>query len=165
MVRSKAKRSHLFYLLPLLFLLTACSSEPELTALDIVRSTYDGENAEENSRHLQRYLHKDVSWTEAAGFPYAGTYVGWDAIRKHVFMRLADEWESFRFVPEAFVADAGRVVAYGTYSGTYKRTGKYMETRVAHVWKVQNKQIISFEQFVDSKLVADAMKETTEVYE
>lgn len=45
--------------------------------LDIIRSTYEGESAV-NAKNLLDSLAPDVKWTEAAGFPYAGTYKGAD---------------------------------------------------------------------------------------
>jgi ketosteroid isomerase-like protein len=50
------------------------------------------------------------------------------------------------------------VVAYGTYTGTYKITGKSFEARVAYVWKLKDGKIVNFEQFVDSQPVNNAMK-------
>jgi len=50
------------------------------------------------------------------------------------------------------------VVAYGTYRGTYKRTGKYFEARVAHLWTLRGGKITRFEQFVDSRTVAAALE-------
>lgn len=44
-----------------------------LTNLDIIRATYEG-SSEDNGRNLQAALAPDARWTEAAGFPYAGTY-------------------------------------------------------------------------------------------
>ena len=41
-------------------------------------------------------LADDVSWTEAAGFPYAGTYLGPDAVAAGVFQRIHDEWDTTR---------------------------------------------------------------------
>ncbi|HBF46615.1 MAG TPA: ketosteroid isomerase, partial [Shewanella frigidimarina] len=46
---------------------------------------------------------------------------------------------------------------YGTYSGTNKATGRYFKARVAHLWTLKDGKVISFEQFVDSKTVCDAM--------
>ena len=40
--------------------------------LDLIRSTYEGPS-EENGKHLLAALAPDAEWTEAAGFPYAGT--------------------------------------------------------------------------------------------
>ena len=125
--------------------------------LEIVKSTYEGKTSMENGKNLQQHLASNATWTEAAGFPYAGTYIGFEAIAKNVFSRLGSEWLDYKFVPEEYVASGDKVVAYGTYSGTYKKTGKYFEARVAHVWKLEEGKIVSFEQFVDSKMVTNAM--------
>ena len=42
------------------------------TNVDIIRATYEG-SSEENGRNLLAVLSPDAIWTEAAGFPYAGT--------------------------------------------------------------------------------------------
>ncbi|MBO9691683.1 nuclear transport factor 2 family protein [Chryseobacterium sp.] len=124
--------------------------------IDIIKSTYEGKNSEENGRNLAKYADPDISWTEAKGFPYGGTYIGLNNITENVFRRLGDEWRNYKFTPENYLSDNDQVVAYGTYSGTNNSTGRYFEARVAHLWKLQNGKIISFEQFVDSKTVADA---------
>ncbi len=36
----------------------------------------------------------NISWTEAEGFPYAGTYSGPDAVLQGVFMPLGTEWDT-----------------------------------------------------------------------
>ena len=63
-----------------------------------------------------------------------------------------------KFTPEDYVASDDKVVAFGTYTGTYKLTSKAFTARVAHVWKLKDGKIVSFEQFVDSKPVNDSMK-------
>ena len=128
-----------------------------MTNLDIVKSTYEGKTSEENGRNLKRYITSNTLWTEAAGFPYAGTYKGFDDIEKNVFARLGGEWNDYKFVVEDYVAAGDKVFAYGTYSGIYKTTGKFFTARVAHLWILKDGKIKSFEQFVDSKTVSDAM--------
>ncbi|KQT22510.1 ketosteroid isomerase [Chryseobacterium sp. Leaf405] len=123
--------------------------------VDIIRSTYEGKNSEENGRNLEQHADALISWTEAKGFPYGGTYVGMDSIAKNVFSKLGSEWKDYKFTPENYLSDGDQVVAYGTYSGTNKTTELYFEARVAHLWKLKDGKIISFEQFVDSKTVAD----------
>jgi hypothetical protein len=51
-------------------------------------------------------LAQDVSWVEAEGFPYGGTYSGPDAVLENVFMKLGTEWEGFSAVPHEFVQNA-----------------------------------------------------------
>jgi uncharacterized protein len=129
-----------------------------MTNLEIIKSTYEGKTSEENGRNLAKHVADDIHWTEAKGFPYGGTYIGLDNIIKNVFSRLAGEWIDYKFTPEDYVACEDKVVAYGTYTGAYKLTGKSFEARVAHIWKLENGKITSFEQFVDSRMVNDAMR-------
>lgn len=139
--------------------LAGCSfNNNNMTNLEIVKSTYEGKTSAENGKNLEKHLAPDATWTEAAGFPYGGTYTGFEAISKNVFFRLATEWVDYKFVPEGYLADGNKVIAYGTYSGIYKTTGKLFKARVTHLWKLKDGRIISFEQFVDSQLVNDAMK-------
>lgn len=129
-----------------------------MTNLEIIKSTYEGKTSEENGQNLAKYVAEDISWTEAKGFPYAGAYIGLEEISKHVFSRLGSEWIDYKFTPEDYVASDDKVVAYGTYTGTNKNTGKSFEARVAHVWKLKEGKIRSFEQFVDSQPVNNSMK-------
>lgn len=129
-----------------------------MTNLEIIKSTYEGKTSEENGRNLAKYVAEDISWTEAKGFPYAGTYIGLENVTKNVFRRLGSEWVDYKFTPEDYVANDDKVVAYGTYTGTYKVTGKSFVARVAHVWKLKDGKIKSFEQFVDSQIVNNVIK-------
>jgi ketosteroid isomerase-like protein len=129
-----------------------------MTNLEIVKSTYEGKSSEENGRNLAKYVAHNILWTEAKGFPYAGTYIGLKDVTNNVFTRLRSEWIRYKFTPEDYVAADDKVVAFGTYSGPYKKTNKYFEARVVHVWQLKDGKIISFEQFVDSQTVNDAIK-------
>lgn len=133
---------------------TARQTDANLT---LVKSTYEGSSSAENAKNLQHALASDARWTEAAGFPYAGTYVGFSAIAAKVFARLETEWDNYRVDIEDYVAQGDKVFAFGTYSGTYVKTGKYFSARVAHLWKIHSGKIVSFEQFVDSHTVVNAM--------
>ena len=143
----------------LLLVMSSCTFKQEaMTNLEIIKSTYEGKTSEENGKNLAKHIAKNISWTEAKGFPYAGTYIGLESITQNVFKRLGSEWIDYKFTPEDYISNEDKVVAYGTYSGTYKNTNKYFEARVAHIWKLNNGKIISFEQFVDSKSVDDAIR-------
>lgn len=100
----------------------------------------------------------DIRWTEMAGFPYAGTYVGPESVRLNVFGRLGEEWDGYRADPEVFVADGDQVVAFGVYSGTYRATGKHMQARFVHHWRLDDGQVVRFEQYTDTALVRAAME-------
>lgn len=123
---------------------------------DLIRRTYEG-SSEENGRNLLAVLHPDVEWTEAEGFPYAGTYVGVDALMAGVFARLASEWIGYRSEVHTYLADDDRIAAFGVYSGTYKATGKSMRAAFAHLYEIEDGKIRRMTQYVDTVMVTKAL--------
>lgn len=101
----------------------------------------------------------DIRWTEMAGFPYAGTFIGPEAVRANVFNRLAQDWDGYRADPELYVSDGDQVVAFGTYSGTFQATGKHMRARFVHHWQLADGQVVRFEQYTDTAVVRAAMEQ------
>jgi uncharacterized protein len=124
--------------------------------LDLIRATYEG-SSEENGRNLLAALAPDAEWTEAEGFPYAGTYVGPAAIIAGVFQRLGTEWVDYRATVHSFMEDGDRVAAFGVYSGTYKATGKAMRAEFVHLYEVRDGKIARMRQYVDTAMVRQAM--------
>jgi ketosteroid isomerase-like protein len=102
-------------------------------------------------------LAPDVQWTEMAGFPCAGTHVGPQAVIENVFSVLGREWDGYRFTLTALLDAGPQVVGVGTYTGTYRATGRAMTARVVHVWALEAGKVVRFEQFTDTLLVARAM--------
>ncbi len=100
----------------------------------------------------------DIEWTEAEGYPYAGTYVGQDAVVQSVFARLATEWEGYRAVPDSYVAEGDTVVALGHYSGRYNKTGKGFRAPFVHVWTARNGALVKFVQHTDTAIVQRALE-------
>lgn len=127
------------------------------TNLDIIRATYEGPS-EENGKNLLAVLAPDATWTEAAGFPYAGTYIGPEQIVAGVFQRLGTEWEGYNAKVHTYLADGERVAAFGVYSGTYRKTGKAMTATFAHLYRLKDGKIVSMEQYVDSHPVQQALQ-------
>ena len=102
-------------------------------------------------------LAPDVSWTEAGGSPYGGTYRGPDAVLQNVFMRIGTEWDGYSAVAHEIVDGGDTVVALGTYDGTYRTTGKRFQAPFAHVWKLRDGKIASFHQHTDTALIRQAL--------
>lgn len=123
---------------------------------ELIRKTYAG-SSEENAEHLLAVLSPDVEWTEAEGFPYAGTYVGVEALMRGVFHRLAREWADYTASVHTYLADGERVAAFGVYSGTYKATGKSMRAHFAHLYELRDGRIVRMQQYVDSAMVRHAI--------
>ena len=129
------------------------------TNLEVIQATYEG-SSEENGKHLLAALAPDATWTEAAGFPYAGTYTGPEEIVAKVFRRLATEWVGYKAVVHTYLADGDRVAAFGVYSGTYAKTGKSMSASFAHLYRLKDGKIVTMEQYVDSAMVQRAITTT-----
>ena len=124
---------------------------------DIIRNVYDAFGKGDIPTVLGS-MDPNVEWREADGFPYAGTYVGPDAVLQGVFMRLGSEWDGFRAEPDE-VLDAGdTVVGLGYYSGRYKATGKEFRAQFAHVFRLRDGKIVKFQQHTDTALVQAALR-------
>lgn len=128
-----------------------------MSSYDVIRAHYAGSDNGDIAAMMAPITDR-TAWTEMAGFPYAGTYVGRDAIVAGVFTRIGAEWDGYTFALERLVDGGDTVVGIGTYSGTYRKTGKPMSARVVHVWDVRDGKVVRFEQFTDTKLVAEATR-------
>ncbi|MBR0870993.1 nuclear transport factor 2 family protein [Bradyrhizobium tropiciagri] len=103
-------------------------------------------------------LNENVEWTEAERFPYyAGTWHGPEAVLENLLVRVATDWDGFAALPSDFVSEGNRVVALGTYVGTYKRTGRQISVPYAHVWTVTGETLSKFVQFTDTAKVLEAL--------
>jgi ketosteroid isomerase-like protein len=100
----------------------------------------------------------NISWTDAEGFPYGGTYIGPDAVLQNVFARLGSEWTGYAAVPNELLESGDTVVALGEYSGTYNATGKSFKAPFAHVWRFGGTSITSFMQYTDTAVVQRALQ-------
>ena len=125
--------------------------------VDLIRDAYEA-FAKGDVGTVLGLLSPEISWTEAEGFPYGGTYVGPQAVLEKVFMRLGTEWEGYAAVPHEFIDGGDSVVALGKYSGTYKATGKSFQADFAHVWKMKDGKAVKFVQYVDTALVQRALE-------
>jgi uncharacterized protein len=94
-------------------------------------------------------LDDHVMWTDAEGFPYAGTYRGPDSVASNVFARIGSEWDAYEVRPARFIAQGSYVVVLGEYRGTYRATGKSVTAPFAHVWQFVDRRVASFRQFTD----------------
>ncbi|MGD2203805.1 nuclear transport factor 2 family protein [Microbacterium maritypicum] len=125
---------------------------------DIIREHYAASDRGDLDGMLAPFA-PDVRWTEAAGFPYAGTYIGPDAVAANVFRRIQEDWDGYTVAIDEVIDAGDVVVGIGTYSGTFRRTGRFFAARVAHVWRLTDGEVVAFEQFTDTELVARALRD------
>jgi len=105
-------------------------------------------------------LDPNVEWTEAERFPYySGTWHGPQAIVDNLLVPLDRDWASFSITPRDFVAESDRVVTFGTYAGTYRRTGRSMTAAFAHLWTIRDEKIVGFAMHTDTAKVLEATQD------
>ena len=75
--------------------------------VELIRGVYDAFARGDISAVLAAFM-PETEWTEAEGFPYAGTYKGPDAILQGVFMRLGTEWDRYKRFPTSSLLRATR---------------------------------------------------------
>jgi len=99
-----------------------------------------------------------IAWTEADGFPLAGTYIGPQAVVEKVFMRLGEFSDNWAVEVDRLIADGDTVVADGRYTWNHKETGAPCAVRMAHVWTLANGKAVRFLQHVDSARVRELIE-------
>jgi uncharacterized protein len=97
----------------------------------------------------------DIAWTEADGFPLAGTYIGPQAVLENVFMRLGEFSDNWAVSVDRYIADGDTVVADGKYTWNHKESGEPCEVRMAHIWTLADGKATRFLQHVDSAKVRE----------
>jgi ketosteroid isomerase-like protein len=102
----------------------------------------------------------NIEWREAEGNPYkpdGGAWIGGDAILQNLFMRLGTEWDGFTVTPKEFHDAGDSIVVECGYTGVYRATGKRINAQACHVWKFSDGKVTSFQQYVDTGQMQDAM--------
>lgn len=102
----------------------------------------------------------DIEWREADGHPYqpdGKPWIGVDAVRQNLFNNLDSEWDGFTVSPQAYHDAGDTVVVECRYTGTHNATGKSLNAQACHVWKLRDGKVKSFQQYVDTAQLLDAM--------
>jgi steroid delta-isomerase-like uncharacterized protein len=104
----------------------------------------------------------NIIWNEAESNSLAdgNPYVGPDAVLQGVFSRLGEKYASFGLKDiELHDMSNNQVLATLRYDATMKHTEKTIDVQVAHLWSLKDGKIIGFQQYVDTKKLADAEKQ------
>ncbi|HSB28499.1 MAG TPA: nuclear transport factor 2 family protein [Pyrinomonadaceae bacterium] len=126
--------------------------------VQIVREIYEAFGSGDVPGVLSKFA-PDIHWMEAENFIYAdrNPYIGPQAVLEGVFLRFVSEWNNFTVTTEAVLGVSDQVVTLGSYSGTYKATGKSVQAQMVHVWTIADGKAIKFQQHTDTKQFADAV--------
>lgn len=104
-------------------------------------------------------MSEDIEWWEAEGNPwYPGrAFIGPQQVVDGVFARIGAEMEGFEIIPEHFLSDGDQVVMIGRYRGKGIATGNLLDAQALHIWTVRDGKVVRFQQFVDTRQLADVL--------
>ena len=86
----------------------------------------------------------DVVWTILEGLPYAGTYVGTDAIIENVFSEISVLWPDFKVEPIAYFESGDKVFVHVKISIAGK------QTEALHMVTMKDGKQVAFTPFENS---------------
>ena len=86
----------------------------------------------------------DVVWTILEGLPYAGTYVGTDAIIEKVFSQIGVLWPDFKVEPMAYFESGDKVFVHVKISIAGK------QTEALHMVTMKDGKQVAFTPFENS---------------
>lgn len=128
--------------------------------IGVIQKLYD-DFATGNVDAVLAAMDPNIVWNEAEGNALAdgNPYIGPEAVANGVFGRVLEQWDDFKLVNiQLHEMSENQILATLRYNATVKATGKKVDAQVAHHWKLNNGKIVSFQQHVDTKQLADAAK-------
>jgi uncharacterized protein len=142
--------------------MTACSqSQNSNPNVEIVQGIYEAFAAGDGGAVLATFS-PEIIWNEAESNSLAdgNPYVGPMAVAEGVFGRIGQEWETFTLTDQTLYAvGEDMVLATGRYRGTHAITGKSINAQHVHLWWFEDGLVTRFQQYVDTKQLAEAETE------
>lgn len=103
---------------------------------------------------------EDITWTYYGGqgrIPFAGVYTGHEGVERF-FADFGAVATPVGMDLESFSASGDTVFVTGIETTTINATGKTYAAPWVHVLKIKDGKIVSYEEYIDSALVADAFE-------
>lgn len=104
-------------------------------------------------------MNANIVWNEAEGNSYAdgNPYIGPEAVLNGVFTRIGDEHDYFNLTDIILHEMSNdQVLATLRYKAKLKKNGAEYNTQAARLWTLKDGKVINFQQYVDTKQLADA---------
>ncbi|MBD0776698.1 ester cyclase [Maribacter sp. ANRC-HE7] len=101
-----------------------------------------------------------VVWHEAEGNAYAdgNPYKGPEAVSNGVFARIGKDYDYFNLTNiQLHEMSGNQILATLRYQAKSKKNGTVIDAQVAHHWFLKNGKIIGFQQYVETKQLAEAL--------
>lgn len=118
--------------------------------LEIVRRGYDAFGRGDVDTLLSLF-DDNIEWATPGPpeLPTAGQRRGLEQVRGF-FKAVFETYDIQKFVPETFVAEADRVVVFGTNTAAVRATGNVIVEPWAHSFMLKNGKVVSFREYLDT---------------
>jgi len=128
--------------------------------LNLINSVYSL-FAEGNIPGVLELMDDKIVWNEAESNSLAdgNPYIGPEAVMKGVISRLGDRYSTFVLDDiKLHEMSNNEVLATLRYVAKMKHNGRKINVQASHHWSLENGKIIRFQQYVDTKKLADSEK-------
>jgi uncharacterized protein len=123
-----------------------------------VRLVYDA-FVQGDSETFGAFFDPNVEWTSAENFIYAdhSPYVGLEAVRRLIFVRLRADWEEFSITPGEIVGGGDIVIASGRFRGKFRATGASVDAQFVQVFQFRHGKIARCQMYTDTAQFKEAV--------
>jgi ketosteroid isomerase-like protein len=104
---------------------------------------------------LDRICANDILWTQNPGFPGGVVSRGISSIIENVFEANSKRWKYFSFERSSISVAHNTVLVEGLYIVQGHDARERASAATAHVFKIEEGKVISFQQYTDSKTLWD----------
>lgn len=115
-----------------------------------------GAKANADFSEVAAHFHPDATAHQGPDVPFPGEWKGVDAIQKF-FEVFTDTWSTLKLTNIAYFAGETGVTATMRMQATARNTGKVLDTKVAHVYTIQDGLIRHIDVFYHDPVQAKAV--------
>lgn len=123
-----------------------------------IRSYYEA-FARHDDAAVMAYFDPQVEWTSAENFIYAdeSPYIGLDAVRNLIFVRLQNDWDDFSLSAQEITGGGDVVIASGRFRGIFKINGAAVDAQFVQVFQFRNDKIVKCQTYTDTAQFKEAL--------
>jgi len=107
---------------------------------------------------IMNHMADDVQWTSEGvkAMSWAGSWKG-KQNTVAFFEGLQKDLEDSHLDMNVFVAEGDKVAAFGRYKAKVRKTGKHVDTPVAHYFRLKDGKVAEYRNFTNSAAIVEAM--------
>lgn len=123
-----------------------------------IRSYYEA-FARRDDAVVMAHFDPQVEWTSAENFIYAdeSPYIGLDAVRNLIFVRLQNDWDDFSLSAQEITGGDDVVIASGRFRGIFKANAAAVDAQFVQVFQFRNGKIVKCQTYTDTAQFKEAL--------